>query len=328
VTDLKRCADGFLSDAVQRSRYGAIGTALAPAWMNLLRGGSLISVVLEDLKPPVPRLAGVGVSVFVTDEFLNECKTPPLFWIGPELTKRVQQGRSPILSAKAIGDANSCAGLNLVIWAVFTRGEGPEEINLVNLEMMQAFIRDHSGFRIKEMLGPQATEARQVRFSLDNGIFMWSGSEGRYEKADGIDLQQLVWSPFVLGIDRELALNTLGSWLTPVFVQRPPLGFFRPSEQKLLQAALSGSTDEELADELGVSLSFVKKTWRSIYDRAADRIPGLFSAGVQNEMEGGRGKEKKQRLLSYVREHLEELRPVSGFQRKHVGEVRRFDSQR
>jgi hypothetical protein len=265
---------------------------------------------------------GLGVSVFVTDEFLKECKTLPLFWIGPELARRIGQGRSPVLSARAISDANSGGGLNLVVWAVFTRSAGPDENNLVNLEMMQAFIRDHSGFRLKEMLAAQATEARHVRFSLDNGVFMWNGPAGRYEKAGEIDLDLLLGAPFVLGITRELALRTLGTWVTPVFVLRPPLAFFRLSEQRLLLTALQGSTDEDLADELGVSLSFVKKAWRSIYERAADNIPEIFPNGESDEMESGRGKEKKQRLLSYVREHLEELRPFSGIRRQPNGPVR------
>ena len=327
VIDLKRCVEALLSDPIQRSRYGAVGAALASVWMGLLRSGALIAAVLEDVEPKTPRLVGTGVSVFVTDEFLNECKTPPLFWIGPELTQRVRQGRSPVLSFEAIRDANSGDGLNLVVWAVFTHGEGPEENNLVSLEMMQAFIRDHSGFRLKEMLGPQATEARHVRFSLDNGVFMWNGPEGRYAKADAIDLEQLLRAPFVLGITRELALRSLGSWVTPVFVLRPPLAFFTPSEQRVLKAALRGSTDEELSDELGVSLSFVKKAWRSIYERAGDSIPEVFPEGLSDEIEGGRGKEKKQRLLSYVRDHLEELRPVAGIRKKHETHARRSDSR-
>jgi hypothetical protein len=111
--------------------------------------------------------------------------------------------------------------------------------------------------------------------------------------------------------------------VTPVFVFRPPIACFRPSEQRLLQAALRGLTDEELADELGVSLSFVKKAWQAIYERAIGRIPELFPIGFPQELEGERGKGKKQRLLSYVRNHLEELRPVSGIRKQHDRHLRR-----
>jgi hypothetical protein len=76
----------------------------------------------------------------------------------------------------------------------------------------------------------------------------------------------------------------------------------------MLDEAAHGGTDEELADQLGISLSAVKKAWGSIYHRAADCVPELRF----NVAEGGsRGKEKKQRLLAYLREHPEELRPTS-----------------
>jgi hypothetical protein len=76
--------------------------------------------------------------------------------------------------------------------------------------------------------------------------------------------------------------------------------------------ALDGGTDKELADELGISLSAVKKTWRMIYDRVAACQPELIPSNSQADAwTQDRGKQKKQRLLAYLREHPEELRPVS-----------------
>jgi hypothetical protein len=95
-------------------------------------------------------------------------------------------------------------------------------------------------------------------------------------------------------------------------LRSPQIGFSR-SEQKLLSAALRGGTDEELSDELVISLSAVKKAWSSVYDRAAEHLPDSILA-VETEEErrnGDRGKQKKQRLLAYLREHPEELRPCA-----------------
>jgi DNA-binding CsgD family transcriptional regulator len=103
----------------------------------------------------------------------------------------------------------------------------------------------------------------------------------------------------------------MGTWMASLFVHRPPQFGFRPSEQRLLLAALQGGTDEDLADTLGISLSAVKKAWRSIYDRVTDRRPGLIPDQVPEELTSERGKEKKQRLLAYLREHPEELRPAT-----------------
>src|SRR2546429_6039975 len=56
--------------------------------------------------------------------------------------------------------------------------------------------------------------------------------------------------------------------------QAPRFGF-SASEQRLLLKAFLGGTDEDLADELGVSLSAVKKAWQSIYERVSACDPEL-----------------------------------------------------
>jgi hypothetical protein len=64
-----------------------------------------------------------------------------------------------------------------------------------------------------------------------------------------------------------------------------------------LTRALVKSADACRAAALGVSVAAVKKSWRDIYDKS------------QEEPSSERGKAKKHQLLSYIREHPEELRP-------------------
>ena len=90
--------------------------------------------------------------------------------------------------------------------------------------------------------------------------------------------------------------------------RKPVIGFTR-SEQRLLSAALQGGTDGELCDLLGVSLSAVKKTWASIYLRVQSAKPSDARIELDESIDGDRGKEKKQKLLVFLREHPEELRP-------------------
>jgi DNA-binding NarL/FixJ family response regulator len=80
----------------------------------------------------------------------------------------------------------------------------------------------------------------------------------------------------------------------------------------LLLTALLGGTDEDLADELGISLSAVKKAWHSIYERTCAHDSELVPVTTRSE-EGvaERGKMKKQRLLAYLRDHPEEIRPAA-----------------
>ena len=60
-------------------------------------------------------------------------------------------------------------------------------------------------------------------------------------------------------------------------------------------------------------LSAVKKAWCSIYDRVAAHLPdSILDVDAEEERQNGdRRKQKKQRLLAYLREHPEELRPYS-----------------
>jgi hypothetical protein len=71
-------------------------------------------------------------------------------------------------------------------------------------------------------------------------------------------------------------------------------------------AGLKGLTDSELADELEISFSAVKARWRSTFARIADSMPSLVTDTSDRE---GRGLQKRHRVLSYVRNHMEELRP-------------------
>jgi hypothetical protein len=68
--------------------------------------------------------------------------------------------------------------------------------------------------------------------------------------------------------------------------------------------------DEEVAEALGVSGDAVKKIWRRIYERVAAVDHDLVS-DVAECSTIIRGKEKRRRLVRYLRYHLEELRRFS-----------------
>jgi hypothetical protein len=117
--------------------------------------------------------------------------------------------------------------------------------------------------------------------------------------------------PHLLGMTRESALSAPGAWVSSSFFYQPPRAGFSRSEQRLLLAALGGGTDEELADSLRISISAIKKTWHSIYERVGACLPEVLPSSEADAEPSGRGKAKKQHLLAYVRDHPEELRPVS-----------------
>ncbi len=113
--------------------------------------------------------------------------------------------------------------------------------------------------------------------------------------------------PYLTGVRRDEVKD--GSALSPLFFYAPPRFGFKPGEQEMLLQALLGDSDEELSQALHISPSTAHKRWRSVYERVAavapDLLPVAASAGERH-----RGVEKRRRLLTYLRSHLEELRPL------------------
>jgi DNA-binding CsgD family transcriptional regulator len=255
-------------------------------------------------------MLGVGASVVVSDDFLRDLKAPPFFWIGPELVKRLSRTHdSALLTRTQIREANSRGGLNLLVWHGTVC---PEDTNRAEIwsELMSVFLDDHRGFLFKEVVIQGESPVHLEALRHTGGFFLGHG--GCYGGFQGVDLQQLAREPHVVGITRQIALQQVGSWISSLFHYEPPQFGFSGSEQRLLLSALAGGTDEELSEQIGTSLSTVKKTWLSIYERVAARLPELLPKN--SSLEKGtpkRGRDKKQHLIAYLREHREELRPVS-----------------
>ncbi len=105
--DISECVELVASHPVAGPRYGSQIDNLGRAWLRILGCEAKAALVFEDVDGPRARIVAVGVSVFVRDRFVQELKTPPLFWFGAELTKRVLRGDSPLLSDIELREANS-----------------------------------------------------------------------------------------------------------------------------------------------------------------------------------------------------------------------------
>ena len=120
---------------------------------------------------------------------------------------------------------------------------------------------------------------------------VWNPAEERYARSPGKDAAAAIFNePHTVGITRDVELARPGSWGGSLFNYRPPQFGFSRGEQRLLFSAFSGMTDGELSDDLGKSLSTIKNTWRSIYNRVAECLPELVPddshANAQNSDRG------------------------------------------
>lgn len=299
-------------------QYGKQIEPLRRALLRLVGSEGLRAWVFEDFDGATVRNLGVGAIGFLTAAFASEATTPPYFWIGPELIRRLLQGEMPFLSDPEVRSSNSNEGLNLFAWPLGFRSDYMKKAEVLNT-LMGTFIHEVRGYKIKEFIG-QSTDVEGTRASLNSGALLLT-NRGSFRELPVEGAAGLLTAPHIIHIRRESALKCIGAWSSSIFVYQPPRACFSPSEQKLLLAALQGGTDDEVSDELAISLSAVKKAWYSIHDRAAQHLPEFI---LKNECQtervnGERGKQKKQRLLSYLREHPEELRPFSRKAQKDCG---------
>jgi hypothetical protein len=314
--DVRECAEIVAAHPIIGPRYGPAIQDLRSAWLRLLQWDAKRSSVLEKADGYRKRICFVGVSVFVTDDFVREMKTPPLCWFGPELAKRIVRGNSPVLSDQQLAEANTLAGLNLLVWEGCFHtalGEDPE----IPRTVMDVFIEDHRGFRLKELLSSQIESAERLQWTLGSGSLLWDPVRGRYLESANDEPRSIVQTPHLLGVTRDIECARRpwnASWVGALFDYQPPRCGFSRREQRLLTCALGGdsATDEQLAAALGVSIPTIKKMWSSVYGRVADHKPEIMPVSSRHETgKSERGKEKRRRLLTYLREHPEELRPVS-----------------
>jgi hypothetical protein len=312
--DVRECGEIIAKHPVIGPRYGCLIGDLSKAWLRLLGDEAMRATIFQTADGPRAPICFVGVSVFVTDDFVRELKTPPGIWIGPELLKRIGRGDSPILSDSEFREANSRGGLNLLVWEGCIR-PGFEKSKELFRQHMNTFLEEHTGFLLNEVISSQPESVERFRWTLQSGAMLWNPVVGRYEESFKKDPKEIIMKPHLLGITRKLELerpdNTI-SWVGALFDYHPPHCGFSRSEQRMLLVALDGrGTDRELSRKLGVSVSTVKKKWLSVYRRMADRLSKLDP----NHSQPGwpmiqRGAEKKRYLLAYLRKHPEELRPA------------------
>jgi hypothetical protein len=299
--DVPECVDIIASHPVIGPRYGSEIPQLQSAWLRLLRSEGFLARVFEKVENSRTTTCFVGVSAFVTDDFVCELKATP-FWFGPEIAKRIVRGDFPILRDKQLRDANALDGLNLLVWEGCAHPDFEDDAELPRY-MMDVFIEMHQGYRLKELIAAQIESTQRLEFTLKSGGLLWDWESRGYVESPQRNPSEIVSNPHLIGVtcDLERARRPWQrSWVGKLFDYHAPRCGFSRSEQRLLEFALDGdtSTNEELADVLRISLPTVKKLWVSIYRRMNDRVPEISSsAGRADTDDSTRGKEKKRRLL-------------------------------
>lgn len=280
-----------------------------PDMLNRLHAqGKLFGMAIEDPSGPANgRVVGVGVSGFLTPGFFDAFLTRPRPYVAAAAYEAELRGEHALLAESELAEPSAAGALTLLVlhygqsvWLDDPRG-------MAILAMGHAAFRfTHEGYGIarvyQEAYGPQ-------REFLRAGGFVLKSDYGAAVDASG------PWPsehrPYLMGLDREDPESALpGTTVSFLFQRRTPRFAFSPAEQRLLLHALLLESDSHIARELDLSLNTLKSTWRSIYDRVEREDAAMFdtdSAGVDDPT--SRGREKRRRLVEYLRLHMEELRP-------------------
>ena len=309
VDDFPRCLpllpSGFKAPAYVRE-------ALPSIWARLFEARQLLGGVVVDREGNQPDdILAFGMTVFVDPALIDEYLRAPEPYISARVYERVLGGRSPVLPAGAIATANAAGTLNLLILHFGmrpSRSEMPTPRELAVVAKAQTGFRlSHEGYHvqrvIQEVYGPAQVAIMQaggVRLQHDFSV------DTEYAR----ELSQAEW-PYLMAVTRDDPESRLpGSAISCLFQRARPRFRFAPAEQRVLMRTLLDETDDTIAAVLRVSRDAVKKTWRRIYQRVAAVDPMLLDGGAERpDSDDVRGREKRQRLIRYLRYHLEELRP-------------------
>ncbi len=296
--DFPACC-GVLAE-FERSYYdGEVLRALPEVWAELAAREALsISVFEDEDLPPKRRLLGLGTGIFVDDAFCAQVLADPKPYLANRVYRSCLDGRSPVLGYKAIRQANSIGGVNLLPLDFALAAcdlFGLETFPLLAV-VWEAFQFNFYGYRlnwiVQEVFGEDWRD-----FLLAAGLKVYSDYGDAQPKP----------RPFLMGTSREDFRKRAGSRYTFFFTAPAPRFYFSHAQQKLLLLALRDIGDQEAARELGVSAHTVKELWKSILLRVEDVSPDLFCCDAIYL--GRRGPEKRRHLLDYLAHHLEELRP-------------------
>ncbi len=258
---------------------------LPAMWRALLSNETMQLLVVEDRSKPISsRIVSFNTAFFVTDEFCSEAQSTLAPYLGVHMARYYSSRELPILNRQQIARANAHDGLSVLMCfgGCEHNSLSGEQFLAVREKQREAFRVALSGYHVKQFLAEPIGE-ETLQWMLDGGVHLRRDYSNYFLKHGA------------------------------VFVYTPPRFHFNRSEQVLLRRALMGKTCEDLAASLFISPWTVKKRWHAIYEQVADIDSELLPPSIADGRHAtSRGAERRRHLLSYLRQHPEELRPFNG----------------
>ncbi len=300
-----------------------VGRARAvAAWQRLQKARSFRAVVIEsDVPIRGHRIVGFAAAVFVSASFAEREIADPQPGLNARLIASIASGDALVLTAKQLAYENTQSSLHLIVVqgcsmpTLLTPEERQDVIRQVSLANLACF----DGYRVRQVLG-EPTSAAEIEVVKSFQVWKLVSTLEDYHRRNPGNPWNRDRALFAIDLAGGRSFEVAGGH------NREPILGLRNSEQEVLEAALRGTTDIELSEELGLKLPALKKRWASVFKRVAAAKPDLLPGLDDNLDRQTRGRQKKHRLLAYVREHPEELRPFLHPQTSQRGASRQSSS--
>lgn len=265
---------------------------------GLIKAGKIMAGCIELHQPGGGwALGAAGVSAFIGEAEAAAWAEAPSPHFAAQLLDLEAAGSSVFLAPPAIARANAGGGLNLfVLGFACAFAPGSPLVPPLLTRAIEHFVSCHRGYFLKRLMREDPAPVAEM--------FVRSGmrSIGSFATADGSRVATLMERSDTSPLFPHSPAAMLFQFL-------PPLIGFSASERRVLELALDGLSDGEIAAELSLSPHTLKRLWRLVFSRCAEALPDLFEdCGTISGVTGVRGPEKRGHVLRYVRHHPEELR--------------------
>jgi DNA-binding CsgD family transcriptional regulator len=295
-------AFGFV---IRRFRVPAIDVPdLQKMWAQVLAEGETNFSVVEDTDRPADERIVSFILTYCVPESISEYareEAPPFLWRWT--LQRWRQKRPVWMERKEARRAQTEAPVSVIahITADVFRYSNLDLSRITNMHSAAA-TKDLASQRVRYYITEVYDPMMLERF-LGHGFRIASQYPGHQDDPAYLvlpkdqrpvllcaDLLRATW-------DKELRHTSVGR----AAIVTPPRFAFSSPEQELLKIALSGLTDQAIAEKLGLSLIAIKKRWKGIYEKVTEHSPP--PAGAQEANIGRR------QVLQMMADHPEELRP-------------------
>lgn len=284
-----------------------VGRARAlAAYRTLVTTRRFLSAVVElPLRNGKSQIVGFGSTVFVSDAFCRQETANPRPGLNARIIASVAEGRSVVLTHEEVRRANTFEGLTIAIMHALWIPLSADQVSALERVMSQAFYQLIRGYRLLRLLREAGSDQAIAHIKAQR-IFATSFTFDSFHRANLDNRWNRDRALFVAERDDCLALPA--SVAAMVFSYSEPTLPLHDADQELVLAALNGATDAELARTLDLKLPALKKRWASLFDRVRSVRPDLVPFPDSPTLQS-RGPQKRHRLLAYLRDHPEELRP-------------------